>query len=866
MKAKRYTTGATDDPLATGGMKKRRATAASKRADGDKVRAKGLRAILPLPEERAQVLLERVVTIYAQAFAESTEGRDFLASRGLADLGLLERHRVGYADGRLANLLPTGGAVRAELRTLGVLVDNPGHELLAACVVFPVFDDAGSIVTLCGYPARPVDSAQAARTADIQVEPHVYLPNRARGLWNVAALKSSPHVILVKSIFDALSVEAAGMSNVVAMPGSEGLSDGDAATFCAQGTQRVTLLLDPNGAGRAVTQQLKARVTGLTVDTIQLPEGQEPNGFLMRHGAAVLGALLAPSAATVERSDKGSASAGEAPSPESGMVSLALSLRRYNAFGLEKTARALKATVRVERAGRLHVDTLDLFSARARRQLALDLVRVFEESADTIEADLTKLLTACEARAEQSTPSETGAVTVVMSDAERRAGEDLGRDPGLIETILADYERCGLVGERANKLLFYLAMTSRKMPRPLAVLNLASSGAGKTALQDTALAFCPPEDLVKLTSLSGKALFYKERDSLKHKILALEEGDGVGEAMYALRNLISAGELVTESTIKNPVTGRLVTMTNKVEGPAAVFLTTTNPETDAETKSRFFVTSVDESRTQTEAILKLQRRRHTLAGFSDETAIESVLRRHRAFQRVLEPVHIVNPYAEQLRYGDGRLPGRRDQPKYLTLIDAIAFLRQLQKPRQTHTGRRYVEVDLDDIGLANDLATELLGHSLAELSRPASELLLLIERLRTEWTKAAGHLAYDGAKSPGPSVDGFSFSRRQLREFAGWAHHRVHRYLAELIELEYVSTDGVRRGCLQCHGLLWDGQGKDGGRFLLGLKSPGQLQPTPPPAMVSASPVPSQPGRSTVAALSHSRKHHATQSERVYLQ
>ncbi len=154
-------------------------------------------------------------------------------------------------------------------------------------------------------------------------------------------------------------------------------------------------------------------------------------------------------------------------------------------------------------------------------------------------------------------------------------------------------------------------MTSRKMPRPLAVLNLASSGAGKTALQDAALAFCPPEDLVKLTSLSGKALFYKERDSLKHKVLALEEGDGVSEAMYALRNLISAGELVTESTIKDPASGRLVTMTNKVEGPAAVFLTTTHPETDAETKSRFFVTSVDEGRVQTEAILAFQRRRRT---------------------------------------------------------------------------------------------------------------------------------------------------------------------------------------------------------------------------------------------------------------
>jgi hypothetical protein len=494
-----------------------------------------------------------------------------------------------------------------------------------------------------------------------------------------------------------------------------------------------------------------------------------------------------------------------------------LGLRRYDVRGLEKNTRSLKATIRVERAGKLHVDTLDLYSARARRQLALDLVRVLEETADTIEADLIKLLTACETHAEKPSASASETIAIAMTEAERRDGETLGRDPKLIETILADYERCGLVGERANKLLCYLAMTSRKMPRPLAVLNLASSGAGKTALQDAALSFCPPEDLVKLTSLSGKALFYKERDSLKHKVLALEEGDGVAEAMYALRNLISAGELVTESTIKDPASGRLVTMTNKVEGPAAVFLTTTNPDTDAETKSRFFVTSVDESKAQTEAILAFQRRRRTLAGLADEAATEPVLRRHRAFQRVLEPLHVVNPYAEQLRYGDGRLPGRRDQPKYLTLIDAIAFLRQLQKPAKVHAGRRYVAVDRDDIRLANELATELLGHSLDELSRPAFELLVILDKMRAEWAKTA-------AKAQN-ALEHFSFSRRQVREFAGWAHHRVHRYLAELIALEYVGSDGARHGCLQRHHLLWEGQGQDGGRFLLGLKSPEELRP-----------------------------------------
>jgi len=670
--------------------------------------------------------------------------------------------------------------------------------------VFPICDDSGRIVTLYGRTT--------ATAADGEGKRHVYLPDRVKGLWNAPILKSSPHVIVVESVLDALSVETAGVGNVVAIQGTNGLSDADLATLRAQGTQRVTLLLDGDAAGQAACQRLKEKLAGFAVDVVTLPGGEDPNSFLVKHGAAALAGLLAPPASP----GPAVPAPGVAPSP--GGLSLTFGLRRYDVRGLEKSARGLKATVRVERAGKLHVDTLDLYSARARRQLAVDLVRILEETPDTIEADLIKLLTACETHADKPLANVGAKLTDAMSDADRREGEAFGRDPKLIDAILADYALCGLVGERANKLLFYLVITSRKMAVPISALNLASSGAGKSAQQDGALRFCPPEDLVKLTSLSGKALFYKERDSLKHKVLALEEGDGAQDAMYALRNLISAGELITESTIKDPASGRLITMTNKVEGPTAVLITTTNPEVDPESKSRFFVTSVDESKAQTLAILAAQRRRHTLAGRTEAADLAAVLRRHHAFQRLLRPLTVVNNYADQLTYGDDRLPGRRDQPKYLALIAAVAFLRQMQKPVKTlPNGQPYIEVDLADIQLANDLANELLGHSLAELSRPAYELLLLLGQMRAAWAKTA-------PKSK-QALENFSFSRREVREFAGWAHARVYRYLRELVELEYVVIEGGRHGVLHRYGLAWDGQGKDGGKFFLGLKPVEQLRP-----------------------------------------
>jgi hypothetical protein len=357
-------------------------------------------------------------------------------------------------------------------------------------------------------------------------------------------------------------------------------------------------------------------------------------------------------------------------------------------------------------------------------------------------------------------------------------------------------------------------MTSRKMEEPLSVLVLSSSGAGKTALQDMALAFCPPEDLVKLTSLTGKALFYKEQLSLRHKALALEEGAGAVEATYAIRNLITARALVIESAIKDKGSGKITTMTNRVEGPTAVFLTTTDPDTDPETRSRFFVTSIDESREQTRAILSFQRRRHTLDGFFDQTGTDGILLKHRNFQRLLRPLSVVNPYAARLSYGDDRLQGRRDQPKYLNLIKAVAFLRQMRKTvKAAPSGTEYLEADLDDIRFANDLATEILGRSLDEISAPGRELLLQVEALvEARLKERQVSLEDEGARSA------VSFTRRDVREFSGWVHARVHRYLRELADLEYLLKDSGRNGMSYRYHLAWDGRGKDGKRFLAGLK------------------------------------------------
>ena len=165
---------------------------------------------------------------------------------------------------------------------------------------------------------------------------------------------------------------------------------------------------------------------------------------------------------------------------------------------------------------------------------------------------------------------------------------------------------------------------------------------------------------------------------------------------------------------------------------------------------------MDESPEQTRAILTAQRQSHTREGWKQRLTREAVLRRHQAFQRLLKPLKVLNPFEPLLTYPDEQLLVRRDQPKYLNLILAVTFLYQLQRPVHSDPELgEYIETTLDDIAIANDLAHQLFGHSLDDLSRPSRELLRLIVDYVAD-KSASGPKAGAGPApaAPPPSIGG----------------------------------------------------------------------------------------------------------------
>lgn len=236
---------------------------------------------------------------------------------------------------------------------------------------------------------------------------------------------------------------------------------------------------------------------------------------------------------------------------------------------------------------------------------------------------------------------------------------------------------------------------------------------------DAVLDLMPDEERIQYSAMTGQSLFYLGETDLQHKILAIAEEEGVRQAAYALKLLQSDGELTIASTGKDEATGNLVTKQYRVKGPVMLMLTTTAIDVDEELLNRCLVLTINESREQTREIHARQRAKQTLAGLLAETDKQHITDLHRNAQRLLKPMQVVNPYANELTFMDDKTRTRRDHMKYLTLIRSIALLRQYQRPHKTVTHRgetlTYIEVTKDDIALANRIAHEVLGRTLDEL-------------------------------------------------------------------------------------------------------------------------------------------------------
>jgi DNA primase len=823
-------------------------------------------------------LLAQVIEYYHATLKQSPEALAYLHSRGLDHPELIDRFRLGFANRTLGLRLPAmtrkaGAEVRTRLQRLGVLRDS-GHEHFNGSLVIPVFDAAGQVSEVYGRkitpnlrpgtplhlylpgPHRGVWNLEALQTSQEIILTESLID--ALTFWNAGYRNvtasygvggfTAEHLQALRDhgtqrVLIAFDRDAAGDNAAHALAVQliaagidcyrvqfpKGMDANAYALKVQPATKSLGLVIRQaewigNGAApeRSVREAIDA--PAVAAPLADLPLVADAESASMREVACIEDTsspapLPAPPAYRVPPSAP--TLAVEVDAKE---LRLRLGDRQYTVRGIEKNLsyEQLKVWLRASRANFVHIDTVELYQAKQRAGWTKQTATELGLSEDAVKSDLASLLRAVEQRQDELirqrlSPKEAAAGAPAWTPAQHDAALALLRDPQLALRIIADVSAIGVVGEDANALVGYLACVSRKLAKPLAVLIQSTSAAGKSTLMDALLSLMPENERVHYSAMTGQSLFYLGEGDLRHKILAIAEEEGVRQAAYALKLLQSQGELTIASTGKDPVTGKLVTEEYRVEGPVMLFLTTTAIDLDEELLNRCLVLTIDESREQTAAIHARQRSARTLQGLLAGKEADAIRNVHRAAQSLLKPIAVVNPYAEALTFRSESTRMRRDHAKYLTLIDAIAFLHQQQRPIQTASvgGEvlEYVEVTLADIALANRLAHDVLGRSLDELPPQTRRVVSLVVELVTQRMRAEAI----------PRA-GVRFTRRELRAVAGMTDTALRVHLERLVELEYLLVHRGGAGQRFVYELLFDGDALANTPQLIGLLDVAALQ------------------------------------------
>jgi hypothetical protein len=497
-------------------------------------------------------------------------------------------------------------------------------------------------------------------------------------------------------------------------------------------------------------------------------------------------------------------------------------LKRLNDYAM-----TLKFTWKTpEGFDKFFLSDLNLARAKSRHDFITEAKDYLFISEDILRADLFLLIGAVEKLQRENIKrlederTTTRRTFAMKEDEERKAVEYLSKHDVLTECLHSDLEKLGYAGDELGKDVLYIAASSRKLPKPISVLSVANSAAGKSFGQEVVSSLLPADEVYSYTRLSPKSLSHYGRYDLAHKAFYLDELVGSeDEGSSQLRAMLSRGYMTTAYASVDPQTGKVATLEREVHGPIALFTSTTHEELiDDETRSRFLILPVDESQEQTERVMKSMIERSTEAGILADGERRLIRRKYQLIQKVLKPVSIAVPEAwkEKIRFNSERISHKRKFEGYLSFVYAICFHRQYQRERKSVkdpvSGKEVeiVHVTAEDILHANSVMERLFAASLGELNPVNRRMLSDIET----WCKTR-------AGETGLPLHEIPFTRRDIREGAHWEHVPCRRAFEKLYEMEYIERSFGKERARAYYRLSLGSDGKVGGKGDLKLWSPG---------------------------------------------
>ena len=453
-------------------------------------------------------------------------------------------------------------------------------------------------------------------------------------------------------------------------------------------------------------------------------------------------------------------------------------VRGFNKDGFEKIVQMI-----MEVEGKSLPDKVDLSRSQARGRFANIAGAEFEMSAELIRDDLTFIYKTLDSiqdiRFREKTGIKKAIHTITTKEAHRTIDLLTSRDL-LDEILMKDTERLGYVGEEINKKLFYLSATSRLTGESFSVLDISPPGTGKSFGLSNIMGLMPPDEVLKYSRLSPRALYYKSESELKGKVLYIEEIVGMEESLEPIRMLLSSGELAVSVVEKDSRTGTLRTVERRVSVDIPILSSGVRDIFDEETLSRFILTYNDVGTKHMERVLRSQAQRYTFVGGRVDLQRDRILKRNWNYQKVMDAnVGVKIPFADKIMLDPVLDIVTRKQDQYLRIIYNIAFLRQhsREKKKELEGGREflYIEAAREDVVTANEILSYVFQFIRSDLTKRLHDAYHTILKYCMEQVKEKRIGLYE-----------FKFSRREIREYAGWKLTTAKEVLDDLNSLEYV--------------------------------------------------------------------------------
>lgn len=419
--------------------------------------------------------------------------------------------------------------------------------------------------------------------------------------------------------------------------------------------------------------------------------------------------------------------------------------------------------------------SLDLYNDDHFQRLVRKTAERLEIGTSSIESTLYTLTDHLEAYrfTLKETTTPTNPKTITLTEEERKRAMNFLQEKDLMERTNELLGESGIVGEERNRQVLWLVYGSRKRPKPLHVICLGASGTGKTYLQEKVARFIPETEKFTFTASSENAFYYLEPYDLCHKLVLIEDMDGVQYLLYSLRELQTKSWISKVVPVKD-AQGRMKTKKLEVFGPICLSGTTTKEKLYEDNANRCLLLHLDNSPAQQEAIMNYQRK--LSAGRIDSETETSATRLLQHIQMTLEPVRVINPYAESLRIPNQCFKPLRTHEHYLQFIETVTWYHQYQRKEHVDkdTGEVYITTTLEDIETANGLIKEVLLTKSDELPKTLRDFF---EQLK-DWLK---------------SEQKESFYSKALRTHFRMYPMKANRYINTLEQYGYLKKCGGNR-------------------------------------------------------------------------